>query len=470
MKLFDLISMTLRNLFRRKTRTLLTITGVIVGTCAIVVMVSMGLGMTQAMEQALQDMGDLTLITIQNYGSSGNSELPKLDDAMLSKISQISHVTAVSPFWDPPYINAYLFSGKKDRYQMRVGYNVKGVYPEALPALGYQIAEGKMLSPSTGGKTYNIMFGSESAYNFEDTKRSWRNNTVSPYPQKDGTIPDPFVNPLKDDISLVLRSQETDEKGEPKYKDVICDVKITGIMQSDDRNYESKYYSFMDVKDLQRLYKEYKKAFKIKEESSRYGGSQSADVYTEVKVKVDNIDNVSAVDDAIKELGYDTYSLDSIREPMQKQMQQQQIFLGGLGAISLLVAAIGITNTMIMSIYERTREIGVMKVLGCKLSNIRMVFLMEAGLIGFWGGVFGIGISMGISKLLNYVASTGGGGFLAGMFGGGMGLGMGGELSVIPPWLIVSAIIFATVIGLVSGFYPANRAVKISALEAIKHE
>ena len=89
-----------------------------------------------------------------------------------------------------------------------------------------------------------------------------------------------------------------------------------------------------------------------------------------------------------------------------KQMQQQQLFLGSLAAIVLLVAAMSITNTMIMSIYERTREIGVMKVLGCKVANIRQVFLMEAGSIGFCGGLAGVGVSLAISKLLNYLATN----------------------------------------------------------------
>ena len=187
---------------------------------------------------------------------------------------------------------------------------------------------------------------------------------------------------------------------------------------------------------------------------------------------MDSIDNVESVDKAIKDMGFETQSLNSIREPMMKQMHQQQLFLGGIGAISLLVAAIGISNTMVMSIYERTREIGVMKVLGCQLGNIRSVFLMEAGLIGFFGGVAGVGISYGLSSLINYLVRSGllsSEGAMGGMLGG-MGTGMGGDLSVIPFWLALCAVAFATLIGLVSGFSPANRAVKISALEAIKHE
>ena len=130
---------------------------------------------------------------------------------------------------------------------------------------------------------------------------------------------------------------------------------------------------------------------------------------------------------------------------------------------------------MIMSIYERTREIGVMKVLGCKIGDIRAVFLMEAGVIGFCGGLMGVGVSIVISKLLNYLAMNGGLGsdgnsFLGGMMGGFGMMGGGSRLSIIPVWLMLAAIGFATIIGLVAGFYPANRAVKISALEAIKHE
>ena len=120
---------------------------------------------------------------------------------------------------------------------------------------------------------------------------------------------------------------------------------------------------------------------------------------------------------------------------------------------------------MIMSIYERTREIGVMKVLGCFIGNIRAIFLMEAGMIGLLGGVIGTVISYAISFVMNT--------FLGGAISQVMGFGMsgeGGEISIIPLWLVLLALGFSTVIGLISGYYPANRAVKISALEAIKNE
>ena len=117
-----------------------------------------------------------------------------------------------------------------------------------------------------------------------------------------------------------------------------------------------------------------------------------------------------------------------------------------------------------MSIYERTREIGVMKVLGCVVGNIRAMFLMEAGTIGFIGGVIGLGLSYLISFLIN----TFGGGATGSIYDVG-GIGIGG-VSIIPWWLALGALAFATLVGLVSGFSPANRAVKISALTAIRQE
>ena len=163
-------------------------------------------------------------------------------------------------------------------------------------------------------------------------------------------------------------------------------------------------------------------------------------------------------------MGFNASSMASVRNEMQGQLGVIQMVLGCLAAISLLVAAIGITNTMIMSIYERTREIGVMKVLGCFIGNIRSVFLMEAGMIGLLGGAIGTGISYAISAVMNTLGGE--------AFAGVLGISTDGSspISIIPIWLVLLALLFSTFIGLISGFYPANRAVKISALEAIRNE
>lgn len=157
-------------------------------------------------------------------------------------------------------------------------------------------------------------------------------------------------------------------------------------------------------------------------------------------------------------MGFQVQSQIDWLESSKQQSDMVQAVLGGIGAVSLFVAAIGIANTMMMSIYERTKEIGVMKVLGCDMGNIRNMFLIESGFIGFMGGVLGIGLSYGVSLLIN-------------KFVGAQALtGMAGDLSRVPPWLSLAAVAFAIFVGMAAGFMPAMRAMKLSPLAAIRNE
>ena len=111
--------------------------------------------------------------------------------------------------------------------------------------------------------------------------------------------------------------------------------------------------------------------------------------------------NFNEVQKIINDMGFQANSNMDWLEQSQKQSNMVQAVLGGIGAVSLFVAAIGIANTMMMSIYERTKEIGIIKVLGCDMGNIRNMFLLESGFIGFMGGVIGIILSYGISFIAN---------------------------------------------------------------------
>ena len=121
---------------------------------------------------------------------------------------------------------------------------------------------------------------------------------------------------------------------------------------------------------------------------------------------------------------------------------------------------------MMMSIYERTKEIGVMKVLGCDMGNIRDIFLIESGFIGLMGGASGITISYLVSFIINklYIRNQ--------MMNGYMmaGTDTPGNISRIPVWLIIMALVFAVAIGMLAGFFPSRRAMKLSPLSAIRNE
>lgn len=175
--------------------------------------------------------------------------------------------------------------------------------------------------------------------------------------------------------------------------------------------------------------------------------------------------NVKAVSETLRNEGWQVYSNMDGLEQAQKSMNMVQAVLGGIGAVSLLVAAIGIMNTMMMSIYERTKEIGVMKVLGCDMGDIRNMFLLESGTIGLAGGVIGLILSFILSFTINFLTKNSGGGLVA-MMGGGMGT----DLSYIPLWLAAFAILFSIMVGTLSGYVPAVRAMKLSPLVAIRNE
>ena len=457
MKWKDMIGMSLSNLFKRKVRTLLTIAGVIIGTCAIVVMVSFGIGIKESMNTMMEGMGDLTIVQINNYNQTPDST--PLDVDMIAQIEAIPHVAAVTPVYTLDW-NAVTINSGKYAYQGQI----YGVNMKSLADFGYTVQEGVL--PGADFKENMILFGWSALYNFYNTKKT-SNNMIFAQPDATGTIPDPYVDPMEDELELVINEMQgnLDEgtgttTASKKQKPV--KLECIGVMGDDwSRNPPPGYAVFMDVSFAKKLQEQYNKLNKI--DSSNTNTS-----YDNVSVKADSVDHVAEVEEAIQALGFaDTYSMESIRKPLEEQMRTIQMILGGLGAISLLVAALGITKTMIMSIYERTIEIGVMKVLGCVVGNIRTMFLIEAGTIGFFGGVLGLAFSYGISFAINSFAAGGNSISLGGIVGVGV---TGANVSIIPIWLALGALVFATMIGLVSGFYPANRAVKISALTAIKQE
>lgn len=464
MKISDMIIMCLRNLWRRKGRTMLTVVGVVIGCCAIIVMISLGLGMNEAMDNMLSTWGDLNAVTIygnSNYyyttdSGSSSSERPALNDEALEMLKNIEHVDIVFPKIEvnPEYIT--LSAGRNGRYRAN-WMPVYGVDFAALEKMGYRAEQGEL--PGDDADLHTIIFGNEAAYQFRDSKKRGQNSYTWKQQLADGTYSEPFFDPMTESIQLyVNNTKKQNDDGTYQSGGRAYEFKMTtAAVLEQDTNWETVYCVMIDMDLAKEIINSYNRLNSVK--------NAKEPEYSQIKLWVDDINNVDTVQAQIEELGFNASSMASVRKEMQSQLGVIQMVLGCLAAISLLVAAIGITNTMIMSIYERTKEIGIMKVLGCYISNIRVVFLMEAGMIGLLGGAIGTVISYIISAVMNSL----GGGVFADMFGMVAG-GDGARVSIIPLWLVLLALAFSTVIGLISGFYPANRAVKISALEAIRNE
>lgn len=174
--------------------------------------------------------------------------------------------------------------------------------------------------------------------------------------------------------------------------------------------------------------------------------------------------NVDFVKSQLTAAGFTSTASDDELDYVKKVMAVVQLVLGAIGAISMFVAMFGISNTMVMSVYERTKEIGIMKVLGCDLKDIKAVFLYEAGTIGLLGGGIGLGISYTISIIANLVARL----VVDRVAGGEIDFTV--CVSSIPPWLAIAGIVFSVGVGVIAGLSPAKKSVKVSALTAIHNE
>lgn len=450
MRFSDLLSMSVNNLRRRKLRTFLTVLGVWIGTASIVVMVSLGIGFNELTMEQIASYGSLTEITIYSGDSMNpNNKDPKyMTDDVMKQFERIDHVSAVSPLLEASVLM------KQGAYESNT--RLIGVTPEYMKNIA--LKEGELPDPNK--KELQMVVGNMVIRDFSNPKS--RNNFYSD-PTK---LPDvDFMNRpmfVIFDTDAYYQSQnggssdgKTPVKPPKKYL-----LNTSGLVKGSVDEYNS--YSYNIYVDLDALKVQLKQIFKKKpipnQPTTKKGKPYNYFIYNQAVVQVDDMKNVSSVQKAITELGFQANSNMEWLEQSQKQAKMVQALLGGIGAVSLFVAAIGIANTMMMSIYERTKEIGILKVLGCDMNVIRNMFLIESGFIGFFGGVAGIAFSYGISVIINK--------FLASRFMPDMP----GDLSRIPLWLSTTAIGFAIFVGMAAGFFPALRAMKLSPLAAIRNE
>jgi putative ABC transport system permease protein len=165
----------------------------------------------------------------------------------------------------------------------------------------------------------------------------------------------------------------------------------------------------------------------------------------------------------LEEQGFEVRSMKMMLDMANRGILILQAMLGSVGLVALLVASLGIANTMIMAVYERTKEIGILKAVGAAPRQIRGLFIIEAALIGLIGGVTGtVGgwlLGLGLNRLI-----------VAIMAWQEITIPQNIHFFALSWWLVVSALAFATVVGLLAGLYPAARAARLDPLEALRYE
>ncbi|MCR5153951.1 MAG: ABC transporter permease [Lachnospiraceae bacterium] len=445
MSISDLFKMGLRNLSRRKARTALTVLGVVIGTISIVVMVSIGIGVNRSFDKQFMENGEMTIIKIQSegdmYDEEGNwtgSKTQILNDALIEQLKTLDHVKVVSPVIET---EARLYSGNYSTY-----IQLKAVGVDAFREFGFPDLTYGSYPTEKNPATIVLAANSLSNFYYYSPNGNYKTKTVDP---------SNTVVTLKFD-SWKYKRNERKKEYELKIKDY-CQMAETD-------NYEYGYACYMTIDYFKEIYAKYANTLTIED---RKKALASLDTYNYINVNVDNIKNVTKVQEAIKEMGFSTFSEMQYLEPLKETSNMLQLVLGAIGAVAMLVSAINIANTMVMSIYERTREIGIMKVLGCKVGDIKRLFLFESAMIGLYGGIIGVILSYIASHFINKYGGTL---FAALMSGSGVYNIEDASFSVIPIWLPFMAAGFGILVGVLAGYFPARRATRISAIEAMKND
>lgn len=446
MKFGELIQFSLGSLWRRKLRTALTLLGVMIGTASIVVMMSLGIGLNESTVKQIENSGSLTRISVNNYGGyfgmekgASTSTSVKLNKQAVESFAALEHVLCASPVYD------FTIIAKSGKYEAWM--TVYAISYEMLAEMKIPIIKGAM--PEKGAPL-TLMAGRSVGFNFYDPTARGRDFGFGFGSGNEPPV-DLYAAPIFVVYDINAYQKALGGEGAMPKKYLVETSALLGV-EGEQGWSEYDYSCYAELESVERLFtKLFKKNAWPNQRTDAKGKPINPMEYNQAYVLVDEVDNVAAVQKLINDMGYQASSDMDYLKAMQEQSRTIQYVLAGIGGVSLLVAAIGITNTMLMSIFERTKEIGIFKVLGCSLGNIRSMFLIEAGLIGFGGGALGLGLSFGLSAILNAT----------------LGASMG-SISVIPFWLALLGLGFAVGVGMIAGLSPALRAMKLSPLEAIR--
>ena len=402
----DYFFLAFNNLKRRRLRSWLTMIGIFIGIAAVISLISLGQGLKDTISEQFEMMGSNKLIVMPGSDEGLMGGMMSADKLTQRDLEIIKKVRGVELATEMIYGSTLIEFKDEVKATIVVGVATDESSKILTDMEGFQIDKGRELEE---GDKYSVSIG---------------------YALAEGDFFDEKVG-LKDKI--IIKGQE---------------LRVTGLMEKigNPQDDSSIYIPIETAREL----------FEKEEEIDT--------VYVQARDGFDPTKVAESIEKDLRKLrnekeGEETFTVqtfEQILESFSNIFDVVQAVLVGIAAISLLVGGIGIMNTMYTSVLERTKEIGTMKAVGAKNSDILKIFLFESGLLGFVGGAIGIGIGIGLGKAAEYIATN----FL------------GTELlkASTSTGLILGALAFSFCIGTLSGILPAMQAAKLRPADALRHE
>lgn len=498
MSFLDILHLALRNLRQAKLRFFLTTMGVIVGVAVIVTMVSFGLGLQQNMLSRFRALDLFNEIRVfgknvfsmavagvdpklkrdENPGErrggsfrSDKSPTRILDDAAVAEIASIPGVAYIEP--DIGFTTFVRANGRV------VPMSVNGVSVPNSSTRFKNFLAGQMITRADADEVVIDEVSAET-FGFENPADAVGQTIEFLAPANEKRNSSSAENPSQANeeegggFSFFGIPLEEDNESAPSGSIVAHTFKISGVLDSKPKDGAGQggrigLMSGASIYAPLRAARQWtidhrnpmgEVALALARQSGQLGQGQTEGYFSAV-VRVHDPVALTPVRKRLTELGFGSFSIVDELDQIRTVFLILDSVLGLLGGISLLVASFGIANTMIMSILERTREIGIMKAIGAEDREIKLIFFVEAAVIGASGGVIGVLLAWGIDAVANRLAYR----FILKPQGGSFV-----DFFSLPLWLSASAILFALVVSILAALYPAARAARIDPVRALRHD
>ncbi len=466
----DMIKLGLENLLRTRLRTVLTVLGVVVGIGALTSMVSFGTGMQKNITEAFRDSDLFTSLFVTAADVEEINDPDDIADLMRKPLTPLTDSTVIAIRGIPGVDMAFPEISFPVRLEMdghETRTTLRGLpasmgryrpfkdleYGEYFAGDGDRAAVIRMETLEDMGLSV-VDPGAEAQAAPEDSASHME--LVEPGSVIGGTVS--VVTAVMDLSGSPMSALARLMPGGGAFREAAGEFKITGILKQSTNFHGQGFHGgiFVPIEaadSIPRL------GFSSVWDLLGEGGGEGmySSIYVRVKDMTD-MESVRAV--LVDDMGLSVLSISDQLSEIRRGFIIVDSVLAAIGTVALFVAALGIVNTMVMSILERTREIGIMKAIGASDAEIRTIFFAEAATIGAVGAVFGLILGWLVTRVANMVVNIR---FMP-----------PGEdpvnLFYFPLWLILGAVGFSIVVSLLAGLYPAGRAARVDPVKALRHD